>query len=177
MWCVSLFDVQCISIRYYDISIKYEVYLYSMLSVSRFDIMSSLLNMKCISIRYYVYLYAILWVSNIDSILCVAVCCSVLQRAAVCCSVLYTCMHKCCMYTYCRLDSILCAFTFVRLYHVWRCLVLKVLCCCSVCCSVCCSMCCSEYSRVHVYHVWYGVASSSRLLKILCLFCRIWSLL
>ena len=27
---------------------------------------------------------------------------------------------------YYRLDSILCAMTFLRLYHVWRCVVLKV---------------------------------------------------
>jgi len=83
---------------------------------------------------------------------CAAVCCSVLQCVAVCFSVLQ-CVAVCC----------------------------SVLQCVAVCCSVsqCVAVCCSVLQCIAVIHIWslfciltYGVATISRLLKIIGLFCK-----
>jgi len=81
---------------------------------------------------------------------CVAVCCSVLQRVAACCSVLH--------------------FVHDEAAAKNR----REVC---VCVCVCVSCVCAEAqggsSVLKVPHVWGGVATISRLLKIIGLFCRI----
>jgi len=94
----------------------------------------------------------------------VAVCCSVLQHVAVCCSVV-TCVAVCC----------------------------SVLQCVAVCCIVatCVAVCCgcsvlgtATHCNIQDSLFWYkslistgyGVATISRLLQIIGLFCRMWSL-
>jgi len=115
---------------------------------------------------------------------CAAVCCSVLQCAAVCCSALQ-CVAVCCCVLQC--DSACCSGALEKLYHR---LVMR-----KVCCSVlqCIAVCCNVIQRVAVgllrsctYSVrtlitltmsnntrlWYGVATTSRLLKTIGLVCK-----
>jgi len=130
---------------------------------------------------------------------CAAVCCSVLQcvavRCSVCCSVLQ-CFAVCCSVLQCL--AVCCS--------VLQCVAVccSVLQCVTVCCSglQCAAMCCSVHTRTHTHthtpiHTYtktcsraiccvrgslcevlrYGVATISRHLKIIGLFCRISSLL
>ena len=98
---------------------------------------------------------------------CVAVCCSVLQCVAVCCSVLQ-CAAVCC--------------------SVLQCIAVgcSVLQCVAVCCSVlqCVAVCCRTHMRTWklsfhkrgLHSTQNRVATNSKLLKIMGLFCRISSL-
>jgi len=122
---------------------------------------------------------------------CVVVCCSVLQCVAVCCSVLQ--WHNCadiqyaevhgsvavcgsvlqCVAVCCSLlqfVAVRCSYITVQTFNILQCIVVyrSVLQCVAVCCSVC--QCFYRYPK-------YGVATISRLLKIIGLFCRISSLL
>jgi len=126
---------------------------------------------------------------------CAAVCCRVLQGVAVCCSVLQ------CVAVYCSFWRVQCTTGAGFAYPLpWQTCVLE---CVAVCCSVsqCVAVCCSSWlvqcttgSRCAHPLPWpchglvrgfqsryrspcYGVASISRLLKIISLFCRISSLL
>jgi len=106
----------------------------------------------------------------------VAACCSVLQRVAVCSSVLqYVYIIPCDNLT-CRLDNGFWTCSSVLI----TCLFLLRVCGC-VCeriCSVSCpltwypAVCCVCVFAVCVCVRWYGVATISRLLKIIGLFCK-----
>jgi len=78
---------------------------------------------------------------------CVAVCCSVLQCAAVCCSVLQ-CAAVCCSVPQCVTSQFAEEDLGVKAPYGSR--------------PLC----------VHL-PAWYGVATISRLLKIICFFCKI----
>jgi len=139
--------------------------------------------LQCVAACYSVLQYA--YIIPCDSLMCtrdnsfcvcVAACCSVLQRVAVCSSVLqYVYIIPCDNLT-CRLDNGFWTCSSVLI----TCLFLLRVCGC-VCeriCSVSCpltwypAVCCVCVFAVCVCVRWYGVATISRLLKIIGLFCK-----
>jgi len=98
---------------------------------------------------------------------CAAVCCSVLQCVAVCCSVLQ-CVAVCC--TVLRqpyLHDVAARMLLHPLLHAYI----------HTHPFTCMHICTRPYVYFNIHHSQYGVATISRLLKIVGLFCRISSLL
>jgi len=104
--------------------------------------------LQCVAVCYSVLQCVAVYCSVLQ---CVAVCCSVLQCVAVCCSVLQ-CVAACCSVLQC----VKCFQTlpqFIPQRHR------------------------RSYKTHESQNLWYGVATISRLLQIIGLFCRILSLL
>ena len=111
----------------------------------------------------------------------IVVCCSVLQCVAVCCSVLQ-CVAVCCSVLQCDAE---CCSSQKKHHESWRQLIV----CCSVlhhvavCCAVlqCVALCCTVMQSLALRQKKHhkscdGVATMSRLLKIIGLSCRTQSL-
>jgi len=138
--------------------------------------------------------YVLQSVARICSVLqCAAVCCSVLQCVAVCCSVLQ-CVVVCCSVLQCVLQCVvvccsvlscvvLCCSVLQGIAVCCRILQCVAACYCVLqCVAVCCSvsqcvavvaLCCSVLQCVALTSpATYGVATISRLLKVIGLFCK-----